>query len=148
MSRHLAAVVVAALVAPACAKKATVREPATLTSERITDDSGEMMGTLAYLPQGDTIEFVVELKALGTEEMDKVVIDMVLDGFVLVEGQTQWGGFVAPLTKHRERVVLRANEGVEFATVTVTVSRSVDSHVLMQTEAPFRVSAGQVVPAQ
>ena len=131
-----------------CAKQPTTPQPATLANERISDESGEMQVALAYLPKGDMIEFSVELKGVGTQEMDKVVAEVVGEGFVYVDGEAQWSGFVPPMTKQRHQVVLRVLEDVEFATVKVTVSRSVDSHVLMQTEVPFQVSNGSVVPAQ
>lgn len=146
MSRRLSLALLVALATPACAKKQTAPQPATLETERISDPSGEMQVELAYLPKGDAIEFVVEMRGIGTEEMDKLVVEVATDGFVFVDGEGQWSGFVPPMTKHTQRVSLRVDEGAEFASVTVTVSRSVDSHVLMQTEVPFQVSGGKVVP--
>ncbi len=146
MIRPLGIALLALFAATACTKKQTAPQPAELVSEHISDESGEMQVALAYLPKGDAIDFVVELKAMGTDEMDKVVVELTADGFVFVDGEGQWSGFVQPMTKHTQRVSLRVDEGAEFASVTVTVSRSVDSHVLMQTEVPFQVSGGKVVP--
>ena len=146
MSRALSFVLALAVVLPACTKKQTAPQPARLTSETISDDSGEVQVGIDYLPKGDSIDLIVELKGIGTTEMDKIVVEVATTGFVFVAGESQWGGFVPPMTKHKHQVSLKAEAGVEFATVTVTVSRSVDSRVLMQTEVPFQVSGGQVVP--
>lgn len=146
MSRVLRTVLVLAFALSACAKKQTAPQAATLDSGRISDDSGEMQVELAYVPKGDSIDFVVGLRAVGTDEMDKIVVEVTVDGFDVIDGESQWAGFVPPMTKHTQRVSLRVAAGEEFASVTVTVSRSVDSHVLMQTEMPFMVSGGKVVP--
>ena len=146
MARVSLSLLASFVVFTACASKQTAPQPAELTSEVIADDSGEMHVALEYLPKGKDIDFNVLLKGVGTSEMDKVVVEVQVKGLLVTEGQTQWSGFVAPYTKHKLAMTLRAAEGVEFASVTVTVARSVDSHVLMQTEVPFQVSAGSLIP--
>lgn len=148
MSRLVVPVFVALVCASACNKQsAETTAPQSLASETISDDSGEMAVGIGYQPAGTgAIEFVVELKGKGTQEMDKVVVELEADGFDFVGGEMQWSGFVPPHTKHKHEVSLRAQDGFEEATVVVTVARSADSEVLLRHEVPFRVAAGNVSP--
>ena len=147
MSR-LAVPVLAALLCVACSKQSPEpTPPQSLASETITDESGEMAVGIGYQPAGTgAIDFVVELKGKGTQEMDKVVVELAADGFDFVAGEMQWSGFVPPHTKHKHAVSLQAQDGLEEATVIVTVARSADSEVLLRHEVPFRVGADSVTP--
>lgn len=129
-----------------CSKSPAAPTVAPLAAETINDDSGSMKVDLAYTPRGSEIDFVVQLKGVGTTEMDKVVVEVDAEGLDFVAGEMQWSGFVPPHSQHTHEVSLQPQPDSEFGTVTVTVSRSVDSHVLMQREVPFRVANGKLVP--
>lgn len=146
MTRRLLLLSLTCLLAGACGKSPPAPTVAPLAAETINDDSGSMRVDLAYTPKGAEIDFVVQLKGMGTTEMDKVVVEVDAEGLDFVAGEMQWSGFVPPHSRHTHEVSLQRQPDSEFGTVTVTVSRSVDSHVLMQREVPFRVANGKLVP--
>ena len=146
MPRSLLTLSLTCLLAGACTKSPPPPTTAPLAAETINDDSGSMKVDLGYTPKGSSIDFVVQLKGVGTTEMDKVVVEVDADGLEFVSGQMQWSGFVPPHSQHTHAVSLQPEGDAEFGTVTVTVSRSVDSHVLLQREVPFRVANGKLVP--
>lgn len=131
---------------PACDKQetSTLR---TLDSGTVSDESGQAEVDIAYQPRGaDSLELVVKLAALGTEEMDKLVVEVVVDGFVVSEGQISWTGFVPPRQPQTHRVVLQAREDEGHPTARVTVSRSRDSFVLMHRELSFEKTGAGLKP--
>lgn len=102
---------------------------------------------MAYQNRGEgQVELVFRLRAVGGEEMDKLVLDLNLDQLHLVEGITEWSGFVPPRQPQTHRVSLMLVEGAEYARATVSVRRSVDSELLMQRELSFRVTDAGLEP--
>src|SRR5690606_40425088 len=102
---------------------------------------------ISYQPKPDAqIQLFLAMSSTSLDEMDKVVVDVELDGFVLVDGVTEWTGFVPPRQPQKHDLTVRAIEGNEHATLTVTVRRSVDSEVLAFRELPFRVTGTTVTP--
>jgi hypothetical protein len=134
-----------ALVLVAGCDKATAT-PMDLGTETVTDESGEVTVTIKALPRPDTeSELQFTLKAVGTEEMDKIALDVALDEMWLVEGGAQWSGFVPPRQPQSHRVVVKPLDDAAAPRVRVTVSRFRDSEVLMLREIEFSPD-GTVVP--
>lgn len=134
------------LLSGACAPKAG-SELTILGTESVRDPSGAIEVEMAFQNMGEgNVLFAFKLRALGTEEMDKLVLDLKLDGLHLLEGSTEWSGFVPPRQPQTHRVSLVAAEGAERADVTVSVRRSVDSELLMQREFAFRVTPSGLEP--
>ena len=141
----------ALILALACALSACDKqETSTLrTLERgtVSDESGQAEVNIGYQPRKDgELELVVKLSALGTEEMDKLVVEVAVDGFVVSEGEITWTGFVPPRQPQTHRVVLQAREGESYPTARVTVSRSHDSFVLMHRELSFEKTDAGLKP--
>lgn len=135
-----------ALSSAACAPKAG-SELTVLVTEGVRDPSGAIELEMAYQNLGEaSVLFAFKMRALGTEEMDKLVLDLKLDGLHLLEGNTEWSGFVPPRQPQTHRVSLVTAEGAERANVTVSVRRSVDSELLMQREFTFRVTPSGLEP--
>lgn len=135
-----------ALIAAGCEKQqASTVTP--LDSDTISDPSGEARVEIAYQPKGsDEIEIIVKLNALGTEEMDKVVVDVAMDGFHVADGASQWQGFIPPRQPQTYRVVLGLLHESTGGTVRVSVSRSHDSFLLMHRELTFEKTDGGLRP--
>lgn len=129
-----------------CANKAQAVEPQTVLSELVTDPTGQIQVDVSYNPNPpDRIELIVELAGVGIEEMDKVAIDVEVDGFTVIEGSSQWAGFVPPREHRKHRMLLRAAEGAEFGTVTVAMTRFHDSTLLWEDSAAFEFTGGTIV---
>jgi hypothetical protein len=64
--------------------------------------------------------------------MDKLVLDVILDQMVIVNGGVQWSGFVPPRQPQSHSVTVKPLDDAEEPQVRVTVSRSHDSKLLME----------------
>jgi len=104
-----------------------------LGTERVVDESGQIDVRIEAVERPSSeVELAFELVALGTEEMDKLVLEVVLDEMILVEGAGQWDGFVPPRQPQKHRVVVKPLEDATEPTVRINVSRFRDSRLLMQ----------------
>ncbi len=135
---------VAALAA--CRKQAPeTTAPTRIASEEIVDDTKKVAVEIGYraAPERE-VELLVNLQAIGIEEMDKLVVDITVDGFVLVGGEPEWSGFVAPRFPIKHKASFRLLDGAESGTLTVSVARSVNSEVLLTREVPFVADGDRV----
>jgi hypothetical protein len=150
MSLRAIAVLVAVtgVLAGGCNKKgAGTAEPVALTNGTFKDATGEIQIDVGYAPGTDRdLAVVVRMKAIGLEEMDKIVADVVVDGFVLTQGSPEWSGFVAPRQPITHRVEFRLLDDVESGTLTVSVRRSRDSELLYETALPFVANGTVLAP--
>jgi hypothetical protein len=129
-----------------CASKPQTVEPQTVLSEVVTDPSGRVQVDVRYNQNPpDKIELIVALAAVGIEEMDKIAVDISTDAFAVLEGSSQWAGFVAPRSREQHRMLLRAEESADAGSVTVSVSRFHDSEVLWKDTATFTFTGTLVV---
>lgn len=130
-----------------CKKTPATRSPVTLATDTVTDPSGVVEVEIAYTPRPERqIELSFELRAIGIAEMDKIVLEVRLDGFHLVDGQIEWTGFVPPRQPQSHRLTVQAAEDVAQAQIRVSVRRSVDSTLLMEREIAFSVTGDGVKP--
>lgn len=126
-------------------EQASTRHP--LATATVQDGSAAFELDIAYAPKPEgQIQLLLGMNSTSLEEMDKVVVDVQLEGFVLTEGVTEWSGFVPPRQPQKHDLTVRALDDVEHAMLTVTVRRSVDSEVLAYRELPFRVTGSTVTP--
>lgn len=149
MARRTTTMLLMLVLAVACGGKTptTTRHP--LESATVQDGTAVFDLEISYEQKPDAqITLFLAMNAKGTEEMDKVVIDVGLEGFVLTEGVTEWAGFVPPRQPQKHQVTVRALPDIEHAMLTVTVRRSVDSEVLALRELPFKVVGRVVSPEQ
>jgi hypothetical protein len=146
MTGIIARSLVLLLVLAACAGPKETSGFRPVGSDLLTDGEAQVAMDFGFEPKpGREMDFVVQMKGLGTEEVDKIVVDVGVDGFILVEGVAEWNGFVAPREKHSHRVALRAQEEAEIREVTVTVRRSLDSKMLLQKTFSFAVVNERIV---
>lgn len=147
-ARAIVIVALAGAFAGGCNKKgAATAEPVALTNGTFKDDTGEIQIDVGYAPGGDRdLAVVVRMKAIGLDEMDKIVADVVVDGFVLTEGSPEWSGFVAPRQPITHRVEFRLLDDVESGTLTVSVRRSRDSELLYEAALPFAANGTVLEP--
>lgn len=119
--------------------------PIALASEQIADDTGKVQVEIGYrvLPERE-VELVVDLHAVGIEEMDKLAVDIIVDGFALVEGEPAWSGFVAPRQPIVHRASFRLLDGHDDGTLTVNVDRSMNSESLLQRRLAFAAEGDRV----
>lgn len=133
--------------AVACGPKEQPSTRHPLATATVQDGTASFELDISYQPKPDAqIQLFLAMSSTSLDEMDKVVVDVELDGFVLVDGVTEWTGFVPPRQPQKHDLTVRAIEGTEHATLTVTVRRSVDSEVLAFRELPFRVTGTTVTP--
>lgn len=128
---------VAALAVLSSCDKPTA-SPVDLGTETVSDESGTVKVEVALIERpGTESELSFRLTAVGTEEMDKIALDVALDEMFLVEGGAQWSGFVPPRQPQSHRVVVKPVDNATAPRVRVTVSRFRDSEVLMSREVSF-----------
>lgn len=142
--------VVLAFVLAACRKDApTTTPPVALASERITEGDAVVQIDVGYraLPQRE-VEITVDLKAIGIYEMDKLVADITVEGFVHTAGEPEWSGFVAPRLPIAHRASFRLLEEQGAGTLTVRVQRSADSVSLYEATLPFVADGDRVAPGE
>ena len=127
-----------------CDKAST--SPLDLGTETLSDESGvvTLQMTLLDRPGAET-ELSFKLQAVGTEEMDKIALDVAVDEMYVIEGTAQWSGFVPPRQPQSHRVVVTPINDAAAPRVRITVSRFRDSEVLMQREIQFSPD-GQHIP--
>ena len=132
-----------------CEKKGPgTAEPVALVTSTFKDDTGEIQIDVGYVAGRDRdLEVVVRMQAIGLDEMDKIVADVVVDGFVLSDGSPEWSGFVAPRQPITHRVDFRLLDDAESGTLTVSVRRSRDSELLYEAPLTF-VANGSVLAAE
>ena len=136
--------VLALLAALACKPEAAAG-PVDLVSGTVSDDIGEVKVDIKYRPgAGRAFDLVIELNALGLEEMDKLVVDVTVDGIVVVGGETQWSGFVPPRQPQKHEVGLQLGDDMDEGTVEVNVTRSRDSKLLLQKEVVVTFAGGKL----
>lgn len=147
MHRIALGFVLAALLA-GCRKDAPATTPPIgIATEEIALDTKKVEVKIGYRPAPEReVELVVDLKAIGIEEMDKLVVDITVDGFVLVKGEPEWSGFVAPRIPINHRASFRLLEGNESGTLKVSVQRSVDSTLLLEREVAFAADGDRLAP--
>lgn len=137
-----------ALVVVACRKQdADSTTPIEMARERITDADATIELKISYraLPQRE-IELIAALSAVGIVETEKLVVDVLVDGFVLVGGEPQWSGFVAPRQPIKHRTSFRLLDGNDSSALTLSVHRSRNSEVLFERRIEF-ASDGERVKA-
>lgn len=128
-------------------KDAATAAPVALASEQIADDTGKVQVDIGYRARAQReVELVVDLRAVGIEEMDKLAVDILVDGFVLVDGEPAWSGFVAPRLPIAHRASFRLLEGRDDGTLTVTVDRSMNSESLLERRLTFTAEGDRVAP--
>jgi hypothetical protein len=136
-------VVALAPAVPACKK--TQSGPTTVATQTANDGPAMVEVAFAYQAKGDReVELVLDMRAVGIEEMDKIVVQVEVGDFHLVDGNLRWTGFVPPRDPKKYRVRLRAVDGNDEPTLNVTVSRSHDSKLLLSESLAFRVDGGTV----
>lgn len=137
-----------ALLVGSCTKDAPATTPPIgLASERIEDADAVVQVEVGYraLPERE-VEIEVALAAVGIVEMDKLVADITVEGFVLVAGAPEWTGFVAPRFPITHRASFRLLDDATSGTLTVRVQRSIDSTVLYEAKLPFVAEGDRAVP--
>lgn len=131
-------------IVSSCDKPST--SPLDLGTETLSDGSGTVTVEMTLLDRpGTETELSFRLQAVGTEEMDKIALDVAVDEMFLVEGVAQWSGFVPPRQPQSHRVVVKPIDNATAPRVRISVSRFRDSEVLMQREVQFSPD-GQHVP--
>ena len=141
---HALAVALALSTVVACKPEGTAG-PVDLSSGTASDDSGEINVDIGYLPgTGREFEVVIALNALGLEEMDKLAVDLTLEGIIVVEGGTAWSGFVPPRQPQKHSVALRLADDVDEGIALVNVTRSRDSKLLLQQEVVVTFAGGKL----
>jgi hypothetical protein len=146
MRRFVPLLALAALLA--CKKDSGASTLSPLAEENVIDGEATVRVDVAYRALSKRrIELVVDLVAVGIEQMDKIVVDVNPDGFVIVNGTAEWSGFVPPYERRKHKVMLEpSDDDAATATATVTVRRSVDSELLWQQEFPFQVTSAGIAP--
>ncbi|MGH1347568.1 MAG: hypothetical protein ACRBN8_38785 [Nannocystales bacterium] len=123
-------------LASGCDKPST--SPLDLGSGTASDESGTVNVEMTLLDRpGNESELSFRLVAVGTEEMDKLALDVAVDEMFVVDGVAQWSGFVPPRQPQSHRVVVKPVDGASAPRVRVKVSRFRDSQVLMLREVNF-----------
>lgn len=136
----------AALAMMSSCDKASSTSPLDLGAETISDGGGTVTVEIALLDRpGNESELSFRLAAVGTVEMDKIALDVAVDEMFLVEGGSQWSGFIPPRQPQSHRVVVKPVDDATAPRVRITVSRFRDSEVLMQREVHF-TPEGEHVP--
>ena len=148
MHRRLSALFVAVALAGACRKDGTgTAPPVPISTETFKDTVGEIQIDVGYRAQsGREVEIVVNMKAIGIDEMDKIVLDVTVEGFVLVAGEPEWSGFVAPRQPIRHQVGFKLLDENEHGELLVTVRRSKDSELLYERRLPFVADGDRLAP--
>lgn len=137
----------AAVALVGCQKKQDGSTAHPLARENVAIEEATVRFDISYRASSDKqIEFVVDMAAVGIEHMEKIVVDISPDGFVIVEGTAEWSGFVEPYERHKHKVTLEPREDAAAATATVSVRRSVDSELLWQQEFEFQVTSDGIAP--
>jgi hypothetical protein len=138
---------IAAVAIVGCQKKQDGSTAHPLAQENVKVDEATVRVDVSYRANSDTqIELVIDMAAVGIEHMEKIVVDISPDGFVIVEGTAEWSGFVEPYERHKHKVTLEPREDAAAATATVSVRRSVDSELLWQQEFEFQVTSDGIAP--
>jgi hypothetical protein len=120
--------------------KRTPAGPTTVATDSFTDGAAMVEVELGFSPAGPReIDLVVDLRAVGVEQMDRVVVQLEVGDFHLVDGDARWSGFVPPRDPQRHTVRLVAVDGQDAPRLPVSISRSRDSHVLFSTVLDLRV---------
>ena len=142
-SRTLAFLLVAVAPVLACKKAAT--GPTVVATETANDGAAMLEVDFAYEAKGDReMDLVMGLRAVGVEQMDKIVVQVEVGDFHVSDGTAQWTGFVPPRDPKKFVVTLKAIEETDSPSVTVNVSRSLDSQMLMSRTLDFVVENGRV----
>jgi hypothetical protein len=135
------------LGAPGCKKTAT--GPKTVATVNANDGTAMIEVAFAYEPKGDRVmELTVNMRAVGIEEADKIVVQIEVGDFHIHEGVARWTGFVPPRDPKKHVVQLKAVDGNDSPQLDVSVMRSSDSSVLASETMSFRVKGGQVSAAK
>ncbi len=136
---RLSVLLVVVALAGACRKDGGgTAAPVSISSESFKDTVGEIQIDVGYRAKaGREVQVVVNMKAIGIEEMDKIVLDVTVNGFVLVAGEPEWSGFVAPRQPIRHEVGFKLLDDTEHGELHVTVRRSNDSELLYERVLPF-----------
>ncbi len=145
--RRTALALTVAVALLACKKKDDGPTLHPLSEEHVKDGEATVRVDVSYRSLSkDEIELVVDLIAVGIEQMEKIVVDVAPDGFVIVDGTAEWNGFVPPYERHKHKVTLKPRDDAAAPTATVSVRRSVDSELLWQQEFPFEVGSSGIAP--
>jgi hypothetical protein len=118
-----------------------------LAEENVRDSDATVRVNVGFLPKArNEIDLVIDLVAVGVEQMDKIVVDVDPNGFLILNGSAEWTGFVPPYERRKHKVTLKPRDDETAPSATVTVRRSVDSEVLWQREFPFQVTKAGITP--
>lgn len=136
---------VTALVLVACRKDTGTTSPVEVVTTQIADGDATVQLDVGYraLPERE-VELVASLSAVGIVESEKLVVDVLVDGFVLVAGEPQWAGFVAPRQPIKHRTSFRMLDGHDAGALTLTVQRSRNSEVLFERRIEFTAEGDRV----
>lgn len=138
-----------ALAAPLAACKKTASGPTVVATETANDGSAMLEVDFGYEARGEReMDLVVNMRAIGVEQMDKIVVQVEVGDFHVSDGTAQWTGFVPPRDPKKFVVTLKAIEETDSPAVTVNISRSLDSQMLMSQTLEFVVENGQVRAAR
>ena len=135
--------VVFAVSFPACSRN---EGPTThpLGEELITNDDGQVQFEFGYVRGSErALTLLIDMTARGTGELGKMVIDVDVGTFDVLEGPAQWSGFVSPMQHHVHRVELNADEEGSN-TVTVTIRQAQSGTMLAQQSFDFIVTENDV----
>jgi len=144
----LASTLLLGLISGACAHKKAGAEQTTVHEAQVEDDDALLAINLSYEPKGERqVELNLGMRVSGITETNKLVAEVYIKGFNVEDGTTRWEGFVPPRQPQKFRVRLAVPEGISEARATVQLSRSRDSHVLMEKVLEFKVDSNGVLRA-
>ena len=141
------ATMLALVAALGCKKKDEGPTVKPLAEESVQDQDATVRVNVGFKSTSKReIDLIVDLTAVGVEQMDKIVVDVDPHGFLILNGSAEWSGFVPPYEHRKHKVTLKPRDDATAPTATVTVRRSVDSEVLWQQEFPFQVTKAGITP--
>lgn len=147
MRRYAYAPIIALVAMLACEKKGEGATYHPLSNEHVKQGEATVRFDISYRKVSNKeIEFTIVMVAVGIAQMEKIVVDVAPEGFVIVNGTAEWSGFVPPYERRKHIVTLTPRDEAAEATATVSVRRSVDSELLWQQEFPFRVTKDGIAP--
>lgn len=135
---RVSAFVAAVLMFVGCSKGPQGPQLQPVVKETVSDGAADFdveVGVRELPPE--QVEIVVELAAIGIEQSEKVVVDVVTEGFVIMDGTKEWTGFVRPREHYEHRVAFKLLDDVQHARATVEVRRSINSELLWEAPIEF-----------
>ena len=140
--RRLAPLLLAGFALSACASKQEAPATVSVHNDTVPEGDASLSLELLYEAKGERkVELILKMQVSGINETEKLVGEVYINGFNIEDGSTRWDGFVPPRQPQTFRVTLGIPEGNDSAKATVSLSRSLDSEVLMREELEFTVDA-------